>query len=104
MQQIHVFAAQQCAAISLVRCKHGTLRTQPRYDDIAIAQRKTGENPGKRNINQNENRFKAVVQARSLRICDTVVQRRMKRCALRHTGSIPPAPPERPLQSRRLIL
>ena len=100
MQQFHVFAAQQCAAISLVRCKHGTLRTQPG----TMISRLPRENPEKRDINQNENRFKAVVQARSLRICDTVVQRRMKRCALRHTGSIPPAPPERPLQSRRLIL
>ena len=24
-------------------CKHGTLRTQPRFDEIAIAQRKPGE-------------------------------------------------------------
>ncbi|QDT59582.1 hypothetical protein SV7mr_20910 [Stieleria bergensis] len=102
-----------CAAISLVRCDFiGALRfhwcaasTAP-YEPSpgSMISRLPGENPGKRNINQNENRFKVVVQARSLRICDTVVQRRMKRCALRHTGPIPPAPPERPLQSRRLIL
>ncbi|OUT61082.1 MAG: hypothetical protein CBB71_05490 [Rhodopirellula sp. TMED11] len=38
-------------------CKHGTLRTQPRFDEIAFARESTGI----RNINQNDNMFKTVM-------------------------------------------